>query len=155
FSTHLKASSTSLCNHLLTKFIAVQEKTMKLRSCVLAVTLLFAASAVFAADQTQPGACNANAATLARRSPIVKSAYDFLLDQASRIKDAKLRNETLDAIGNLHTCVKHRVNLTDAQKTAIVQTLINQGLLNPADAAGIQGGAKAGVFPPVLNDGTS
>src|SRR6516225_3392463 len=71
---------------------------------------------------------NANAAALARRSPMVQSAFDFLLDQASRIKDAKLRKETLDAIGNPHTCVTHRAKLTDAQKDAIVQTLITQGL---------------------------
>jgi hypothetical protein len=128
---------------------------MRFRLCLLSAFVLFAATAVFAADQTVPGAGNANAAALARRSPMVQSAFDFLLDQASRIKDAKLRKETLDAIGNPHTCVTHRAKLTDAQKDAIVQTLITQGLLNPADGAGIQGGAKAGVFPPVLNENTA
>src|SRR5215472_12058535 len=110
---------------------------MRFHSCLLPAAVLLTVAA-FAADQTVPGAGNANAAALARRSPIVQSAYDFLLDQASRIKDAKLRNETLDAIGNPHTCVHHRAKLTDPEKNAIVQTLINQGLLNPADAGGIQ-----------------
>ena len=124
---------------------------MRLRPGLLTATVLLSAAATFAADQTVPGAGNANAAVLARRSPIVQSAFGFLLNQAGRIKDPALRKQTLDAIGNPHTCVTHRANLTDAKKDAIVQTLITEGLLNPADAAGIQGGAKAGVFPPVLN----
>ena len=66
-----------------------------------------------------------------------------------------MRSETLDALENPKTCVTHRANLTDAQKDAIVQTLLNQGLLDLTDAASIQGGAKAGVFPPVLSDGAS
>src|SRR6516165_225074 len=128
---------------------------MKCPVSLLSATLLFAMTTAFAADQTAPGAGNANAAALAHRSPIVQSALDFLLDQASRIKDDKLRKETLDAIGNVHTCVTHRAQLTDAKKDAIVQTLITQGLLNPADAAAIQGGVKAGVFPPVLNENSA
>jgi hypothetical protein len=105
-------------------------------------------------DQTLPGAGNATAAALAKKSPMVNSAYDFLLSQARRIKDEKLKKETLDALGNPDTCIQHRKNLTDAQKDAIVQTLITQGLVKPADAASIIGGVKAGVFPPVLDDGT-
>jgi hypothetical protein len=128
---------------------------MSFRSGLLSATILLSAAAVFAADQTVPGAGNANAAVLARRSPIVQSAFGFLLSQAHRIQDAKLRTQTLDALGNPHTCVNHRANLTDAKKDAIVQTLITQGLLNPADAAAIQGGARAGVFPPVLNENTA
>jgi len=112
-------------------------------------------SVALAADQTIPGAGNANAVALAKQSPMVQSAYEFVLSQARTLKDHKLRSETLDALENPKTCVTHRANLTDAQKDSIVQTLIDQGLLNVADAASIQGGAKAGVFPPVLNDGTS
>ncbi len=106
-------------------------------------------------DQTKTGAGNAAAIALAKKSPMVQSAYEFLLAQAGRIKDGKLRKETLDALGNPKTCVRHRENLTDAQKTAIVQTLISENLLNPADAASIVGGAKAGVFPALVDDGTS
>jgi hypothetical protein len=106
-------------------------------------------------DQTKTGAGNAAAVTLAKKSPMVASAYKFILAQARRIKDAELREETLDALGNRDTCILHRAHLTDAQKNAIVQSLITQGLLNPAHAMSIVGGAKAGVFPAVVDDGTS
>jgi hypothetical protein len=128
---------------------------MRFRGFFLIATILLASGAAFAADQTVPGAGNANSAALARRSPIVQSAFNFLLHQAGLIKDPTLRKQTLDAIGNTHTCVSHRANLTEAKKDAIVQTLISEGLVNPADAAAIQGGVKAGVFPPVLNDNTA
>ena len=105
-------------------------------------------------DQTKIGAGNSAAVTLAKKSPMVRLAYKFLLAQARRLKDEELRKETLDALGNPDTCVRHRAHLTDAQKDAIVQALITQGLLNPADATGIVGGAKAGVFPPLVDDGT-
>jgi hypothetical protein len=39
---------------------------MRFRSCLLLATLLFAVSAALAADQTVPGAGNANAAALGR-----------------------------------------------------------------------------------------
>jgi hypothetical protein len=123
-----------------------------LGSMVLAAIV---AAPVMADDQTVPGAGNADAAALAKTSPMVHSAYHFLLTQAQRIKDDKLRKETLDGLGNPNTCIQHRKNLTDAQKNAIVATLIAQGLVNPADAASIVGGVKAGVFPPVLDDGTA
>ena len=106
-------------------------------------------------DQTKPGVGNVAAITLAKKSPMVSSAYQFLLEQAERIRDNKLRHETLDALGNPTTCIRHRENLSEPQKDAIVQTLISQGLVNPADGATINGGLKAGIFPPVLNDGTS
>jgi len=125
--------------------------------CVAGVVLLAVVSAprALADDQTKPGAGNSAAIALAMRSPMVQSAHQFVISQASKIKDGQLRDETLDAIGNLHTCVKHRANLTEKQKDDIVQGLISAGLVNPADAASIQGGVKAGVFPAVLNDGTA
>src|SRR5262249_2756307 len=105
-------------------------------------------------DQTKPGAGNAAAIALAKRSPLVQSAYKFLLSQAAKIGDDKLRKETLDALGD-NPCVRHRANLTDAQKDAIIATLVAQKLVNPADAASIVGGVKAGIFPALLNDGTT
>lgn len=123
----------------------------------LACAVLFAstaASALLGADQTVPGAGNADAIALAKKSPLVQSTYQFLLSQASRVKDDKLRKATLDAIGNPHTCVAHRVRLTDAQKDAILEQLVAQGLLNPADAGAFPGGMKTGVFPPVLEENT-
>jgi hypothetical protein len=103
-------------------------------------------------DQTKPGAGNRAAIALAKKSPIVESAYQFLLSQAQQIEDATLRKETLEALGD--PCIRHRAHLTDAQKDAIIATLTAQGLVNPADAAAIAGGVKAGVFPPVGNDGS-
>jgi hypothetical protein len=120
--------------------------------CALAV---LAGTAGFAADQTVPGAGNTNAAALAKRSPMVQSAYQFVLSQAEKLQDAQLRRQTLDALSNPQTCIAHRARLTDAQKNTIVATLVSQGLLNLADASSIVGGAKAGVFPPVLNENTA
>ena len=111
------------------------------------------ANGAFADDQTKPGAGNAAAIALAQKSPIVQSAYQFLLSQAQRIEDATLRKETLDALGN--TCIRHRAHLTEAENDAIIAALAAQGLVNPADAASIVGGVKAGVFPPVSNDGSA
>jgi len=105
-------------------------------------------------DQTKPGAGNAAAIALAKKSPLVESAYKFLLSQAAKIKDDKLRRETLDALGD-SPCVRHRANLTDAQKDAIIATLTAQKLVNPADAASIVGGVKAGIFPALVDDGTA
>jgi hypothetical protein len=135
----------------------IEGGNMRFPSCILGATLLtaLAVSPVVADDQTAPGAGNADAVALAKKSPMVGSAYKFLLSQAHRIKDDKLKKETLDALGNANTCIQHRKNLTDAQKDAIVQTLIAQGLVNPANAASIIGGVKAGVFPAVRDDGTA
>ncbi len=119
------------------------------------VLTLFAGLAAHAADQTVPGAGNANAVALAKQSPMVQSAYQFVLSQAAKISDSQLRHQTLDALGNPQTCVTHRANLTDAQKNTIVSMLVTQGLLNLSDGASITGGAKAGVFPPVLNENTA
>src|SRR5262249_52053882 len=119
--------------------------------------ILVCAGVAFAAqadDQTKPGAGNAAAIALARKSPLVQSAYKFLLTQAAKIKDDKLRKETLDALGD-NPCVRHRANLTDAQKDAIIAMLVAQKLVNPADAASIVGGVKAGVFPALVADGTA
>jgi hypothetical protein len=111
------------------------------------------ANGAFADDQTKPGAGNAAAIALAQKSPIVQSAYQFLLSQAQRVEDATLRKETLDALGN--TCIRHRAHLTEAENDAIIAALAAQGLVNPADAASVVGGVKAGVFPPVSNDGSA
>jgi hypothetical protein len=122
-------------------------------AAALGITLAVQTAA--ADDQTKTGAGNAAAIALAKKSPMVASAYQFLLEQAERLKDNKLRKETLDALGNPQTCVHHRANLTDAQKDALVQTLMNQKLVNPADAASITGGVKAGIFPALVDDGTA
>ena len=108
-----------------------------------------------AQDQMMPGAGNQDAINLSSRSPLVQSAYRFLISQAGKIDEPRLRRETLDAIANPNTCVQHRAGLSDADKNKILQALITAGLVNSNDGAGFPGGLKAGVFPPVLDDGSA
>src|SRR5215475_551027 len=105
-------------------------RTLAATSAALLCAGMWANPAV-ADDQTKPGAGNAAAIALAKKSPMVSSAYQFLLDQADRINDNKLRRETLDALGNPSTCIHHRANLTDVQKDAIVQKIVDEKLVNP------------------------
>jgi len=132
---------------------------MKMLRAVVCAGIFLAYGATFLAteaagdDQTKPGGGNAAAIALAKKSPIVQSAYQFLLSQAARIQDATLRKQTLDALGD--PCIRHRANLSEAQKDSIVATLVSQGLVNPANAATITGGVKAGIFPPVRNDSSA
>ena len=100
----------------------------------------------------QTGAGNTAAANIARGSELVNSAMDFLVDQAKSIKDHKLQSETLDAINNPNTCIEHRVNLSDTSKNSIIATLKTEGLVKASDSDAT---LKAGIFPPVLNDGSS
>jgi hypothetical protein len=108
-----------------------------------------------AADQTQLGAGNSRAEQIGPASPLVESAVDLLTRNARQIRDDQVRDATLDSFLNPNSCVRHRANLTDAVKNQIVATLEAQGLVNPADAASITGGVKAGVFPPLVNDGSA
>src|SRR5215467_7470133 len=128
---------------------------MQRKFCCAFLTIIFWSSiSLLAQDQTVPGAGNQNAVELSGKSPLVQSAYHFLIRQAEQISDSKLRSETLDAITNPNTCVQHRAGLTDADKNKILQSLITAGLVNVNDGAAFPGGLKAGVFPPVLNDGS-
>jgi hypothetical protein len=123
------------------------------RRTILSIALgLFAFLPSAAQNQTVPGAGNQTAIDLSSKSPLVQSAYRFLINQAEKIEDSKLREETVDAIANPNTCVRHRAGVTDAMKNSILQSLITAGLVNVNDAATFPGGLKAGVFPPVLED---
>ncbi|MET0226095.1 MAG: hypothetical protein ABW187_06620 [Dokdonella sp.] len=114
------------------------------------------ASQAFADDQTQPGAGNANAVRLADRSPLVRSANQFLIGQAQKIRQASVRNQTLDILTNTHSCAKHRAGLaTDSAKDAVIAQLTVAGLVNPADAANFPGGLRTAIFPPVLNESSN
>jgi hypothetical protein len=119
------------------------------------VTILSLTQSAMAADQTVPGAGNAAAEALANRSPIVRSARWFLSARAASLHDAQLRDATVDALDNPNTCIRHRAGMTDAKKAATLATLRAAGLLDPADDATFPGGLKAGVFPPVLADGSA
>ncbi|MGO9607646.1 MAG: hypothetical protein ACLQAT_30315 [Candidatus Binataceae bacterium] len=120
----------------------------------LLVLISFSTTAM-AADQTVVGAGNDRAIAIAEKSPLIKSAMAFLRQEAERIHDSKLRRETLDAFTNPGTCVAHRANLSDKDKAAIIQRLIDAALVNPADAVGFPGGLTAGIFPPLKDDGTA
>lgn len=52
----------------------------------LACGTTFLATEAAGDDQTKPGEGNASAVALAKKSPIVQSAYQFLLSQAARIQ---------------------------------------------------------------------
>ena len=117
-------------------------------------SVLIACSAQ-AADQTQLGAGNGRAEQIGRASPLVQSAIDLLDKNAQQIRDDQIREATLDSFLNPQSCIRHRANLSDAVKNQMVATLEAQGLVNPLDAASITGGVKAGVFPPVINDGSA
>ncbi|MDD5033134.1 MAG: hypothetical protein PHE55_00115 [Methylococcaceae bacterium] len=108
-----------------------------------------------AVDQTVPGAGNAAATQLSSKSPLVQSAYKWLLKNTKAIKDANLRNATLNIISNPKVCIQHRANLGEAEKEAILTHLMNAGLYSTVDAGNFPGGAMAGVFPPVLQDGSA
>jgi hypothetical protein len=121
---------------------------------VAAISLAIA-SPVQAVDQAIPGAGNAAAMALADRSPLVKSALARIEGQISTISDAGLRAATQDALFNPDTCVTHRARLTESDKKAILAELQRQGLFNTTDAGAFPGGAMAGVFPPLRDDGTA
>lgn len=104
--------------------------------------------------QVGPGAGNEAAAQIARQSQLVKVAVEFLQGQARSLRDPKLRQETLDAISNPSTCVRHRAGLTDAAKDQIIQSLVLEGLLVRSDDTRFPGGLVAGIFPPLLDEGT-
>jgi len=121
----------------------------------LILVAVFTTGGVGAADQTVVGAGNTLAEQIAAKSALVQSAKQTLVNNVNAIHNANVRNTTLDAITNTATCIAHRIGVDDAKKNTIVQNLVNAGLINPADAASITGGMKAGVFPPVLKEGTT
>jgi hypothetical protein len=107
------------------------------------------------ADQSQPGKGNAAAAELGARSPLVQTALRFMINQTKRLRSPKLRAETLDILQNPRSCIAHRVGLNEGAKTQIIEKLIKEGLLLPETSKSFPGGVVAGVFPPVLDDGSA
>jgi hypothetical protein len=122
---------------------------------LLSVTLGLVVFPARAQDQTVPGAGNAAAVALSNKSPMVQSAKDLLLKNTKKIDDASIKAITLDAIGNPTTCVAHRVGLQENDKNTILQELIAAGLVDVRDNSTFPGGLKAGVFPPLLDDGSA
>ena len=106
-------------------------------------------------NQSIPGVGNATAASLAQKSPLVQSAQNFLVQQTEKIQTPSLKEATLDAINNPKTCVTHRAGVSDSQKQVILQNLIQAGLIDTAADSTFPGGLIAGVFPPLLEDGSA
>jgi hypothetical protein len=129
--------------------------TISLRSLPLILPLALAiAGPARAADQTRPGAGNARAVALASASPLVTSGRRALERHVDHIADATLRHVTHEALFDANVCVLHRADLSDADKDAIVHALLDAGLVDAGEAANFPGGAKAGVFPPLIDDGS-
>ncbi len=140
-------------------FSSPTDMEKRMRSIVTAglsafVTVSFLTGIAGAIDQTSVGAGNATAAAIAAKSPMVRSALEFLTARAGAIHNSSIRRATLDAISNAHTCVAHRAGLSAARKESIVRQLTAQGLLDPSYASKIPGGLIAGVFPPLPEDGS-
>ena len=125
-----------------------------MKTRLAAIALTFAALSVNPAV-AQTGAGNGNAIALAKKSPAVQTAYNFLISQAQQLQDDSLRAQTLDAISNATTCVKHRANVAPATQKAIVQQLLAAGLVDPADNNTFPGGLLAGIYPAIVNDGSA
>ena len=129
-----------------------------MRYALLGAALLVACAttrSARAADQAAPGAANADAVRVAESSPLVRASLEYLAKQARAIRDRPLRDATIDAMENPRTCVRHRASLSESDKKAILDRLLAEGLYAPADAAAFPGGAAAGVFPPLLEDGSA
>lgn len=108
----------------------------------------------FAANQTEIGSGNQSAIQFSQKSPIVQSSLSLLITEAKQIKDSTLRKNTVEAIRNPKSCIQHRANLTEQTKATIIQNLLAAGLVDPKDDTTFPGGLKAGIFPPVLQDGS-
>src|SRR5215510_11070504 len=124
------------------------------RNNLLISFFLLSSLAVLGQNQTTPGAGNQHATELSAKSQRVQSAHKFLLAQAKKTQDQQLRKETLDAIGDPQTCVQHRAGLSQQDKERILQELVKAGLVEVQDQTRFPGGLMAGIFPPVINDGS-
>src|SRR6266851_5526032 len=96
-----------------------------------------------ASDQTTTGPGNAAAVALSAKSPLVRSAKGFLLQEVALIGNSGLREATRDAIANDATCVRHRAGVDGERKAAILDRLIAEGLVAREDDARIPGGLLA------------
>lgn len=149
---------------MFTRFVASDVAALALVSLLVIVPFSPAAphrhranrgQAASTADQTVPGAGNAAAVALANKSPMVQSAKRLLLEKVNTISNATTQGVTLDAVSNPQTCVTHRAGLTATGKHVIIAQLIAAGLVSTADDSTFPGGLIAGVFPPLLNDGSA
>lgn len=121
----------------------------RFRRVLLSLPLLVG-SGVAWADQTGLGAWNAGATEVAGKSALVTSAMAYIREETGKIADPALRRATEDAVFNRGTCIKSRVGMDAGRKQAVVDRLVSEGLIDPAEAGRIPGGLVAGVFPGVV-----
>ena len=124
----------------------------KVGVAALSFLTAFTSTASLGADQSVLGAGNQAAQQLAARSPLVNSAVALITERIAQLTEPTLRSATLDGVTNPLTCVAHRVGMTEANKAEILQALLAEGLVDPADEPTIPGGLKAGVFPPLADE---
>ena len=113
-----------------------------MRVRLLATSCLVLTSA-WAADQSKTGDGNQRAMQLAADSPLVESARLYLIRQASRIQNAKLRANTQELLTNPDFCIASRAGVTAERKDELLKQLLAEGLLAP----GTEKAAFTGVFP--------
>ncbi|MDC7684680.1 hypothetical protein PQU92_15445 [Asticcacaulis sp. BYS171W] len=75
--------------------------------------------------------------------------YKALQATAKGLKDPAIRTPTVDAL-TPGTCIRHRANLSDADKAAILGQLAARGFVADTSTA-----TMTGVFPPLNGDGTA
>ncbi|HMI51586.1 MAG TPA: hypothetical protein VK525_08745 [Candidatus Saccharimonadales bacterium] len=122
--------------------------------CALTLVSAPVAASATGQEQSKPGAGNSAAVRLSERSPMALSAQRYLIEQARTIADRRLRSETLELLTNQNACVQHRAGLDSGRKQQILETLKEEGLLDAEEAAKFPGGALAGLFPPLLDEGS-
>src|SRR5882724_10264846 len=122
------------------------------------------AAAVFAAvlsitavhaGQAELGPWNGEAAKIAAKSALARSAMAFIADEIAKIQNPVIRGATQDAVLNPDTCIKSRIGITNAKKRQIVDKLIAEGLVDEGEAGRIPGGLIAGVYPAIRDEGTA
>jgi hypothetical protein len=113
------------------------------------------ATAAIVIDQTIPGLGNKIAIQISKKSPLVQTATQALIQSAEKISNRKLRSATVDAISNRKTCVQHRIGISDSTKQSILQQLTQASLVDSISARTFPGGLKAGVFPPLLKESSN
>ncbi len=127
---------------------------MKLSQLAAVAVVSIAELAHCGSMQNVPGAGNRRAEIISRDSPAVKRSFAYLLRQAATIQNPTLRTQTVDALSNPLTCVRHRAGVDLTLKKAILKNLADAGLIDARDEASFPGGFMAGVFPPVFDEGS-
>ncbi|TWB59479.1 hypothetical protein [Nitrospirillum viridazoti] len=94
-----------------------------------------------------PPALAADADALAGASPLTREALARLRADVNAMRDPVIKAATEDALFNPATCVAHRANLGQADKRAIIDRLVAEGLADPGD------GLADGLFPALPGEG--